>query len=59
MTGNNNFFKKVFINNFQSFFGVKKYFFGKETNDFYFNPLNKTTWRPDEHSASEFALNSY
>ena len=33
--------------------------FVKETKDFYFNPLNKTKWGPDERSASDFELNSY
>ena len=41
------------------FFGAKKYLFVKETKDFYFNPLNKIKWGPDEHSAPNFALNSY
>ena len=41
------------------FFRVKEYFFVKETKDFYFNPLNKIKWGPDEHPASDFAMNSY
>ena len=41
------------------FFRVKKYFFVKETKNFYLNPLNKIKWGPDERSASDFAFNSY
>ena len=36
-----------------------RYLFLKETKDFYFNPLNKIKWGPDEHLAPDFALNSY
>ena len=45
----------VLNNNFQ-FFVWKKKLFVKETKDFYFNPLNKIQWGPDERSDSEFAL---
>ena len=60
MTGNS---KKTFFLKFKikifKVFRVKKYFFVKETKDFYLNPLNKIKWGPDERSASDFALNSY
>ena len=59
MTRNNKMhLTKVLNNKFQSFFGVKKFFFVKETKDFYFNPLNKIRWGPDKRSASDFAFNS-
>ena len=28
----------------------------KDPKDFYFNPLNKINWGPDERSASEFYI---
>ena len=58
MTGNTkNFFFFIVLKTISKFFGAKKYFFLEETKDFYFNPLNKIKWGPDERSASDFSCN--